>query len=169
MGAAVQAVAGQQMVADAQHGVQRGRDRRHAGRGRQCGFRAFQRCQLVVEIGLRRRRVQPDVADVVVVGTRLHREHGALVDRKDYRAFGSRTALTGVHGESVDVRVAVAGHLDLLLDPRSGLGVRLGSSEVRVQRDIGELQQLRGGLPVRLSRHRRYRDQGDCLKCVTAG
>ena len=111
VGAAVQAVAGQQVIPGAQHAQQRGRHRRHAQRGRDRCLRALQGGQLVMQVPLRRRGTQPEVRDVVVPGSRLDRVHRSLVDRVDHRAFGSRPPLPAVDHHGLH-RLALSVHTE---------------------------------------------------------
>ena len=107
--AAVEAVAGQQVISCAQEAQQRGRHCRHARRGRDCCLRALQGGQLVVQVPLRRRRVQPDVREVVIPGSRLDRVHRSLVDRVDHRAFGSWPPFPAVDRQGLR-RIALSVH-----------------------------------------------------------
>ena len=141
VGAAVQAVAGQQVVAGAQQAQQGGGDRRHPGGGRDRGLAALQRRQPRVQIQLRRRRAQAVVADVVVVGAGLDRVHGALVDGIHERPVGARATLVAVDRDGLDRGLVIWAHGPLHASrgaataaPRARgrpLGVRTAGERVR--------------------------------------
>ena len=65
--------------------------------------------ELGVQVPLRRRRVEPDVLQVVVTGAWLGFVHRSLVDREDHRALGPGPALAAMDRHGVH-RFAVSAH-----------------------------------------------------------
>ena len=115
---AVEAILGEQVVPGREQRHERGGHRRHPRRGGEPGLGPLQRGQLVVEVDLGRRAVQPDVLQVVIRRPRRHGEHGPLVDGEDQRPLRPRPPLSRMHGQRLH---PVARHA-FLRSPRAPRG-----------------------------------------------